>query len=91
MLLALIAPRPIYVASAAGDQWADPTGEFLALKEASEVYALYQLDNLSDEKMPDIDSPILKGFTSYHIRAGKHDVTKYDWEQYIAYAKNHLK
>ena len=38
MLLALIAPRLLYVASCSEDEWADPVNERLACRLASEVY-----------------------------------------------------
>lgn len=86
MLISLIAPRPVYVASATEDLWADPKGEFLSAKEASVVYNLYGIQGLSSTAMPDPDSPVI-GEVSYHLRTGKHDVTDYDWEQYIKFAK----
>lgn len=89
MLLALIAPRPLYVASATGDSWADPRGEFLSAKYASEVYQLYDYPGVLNEEMPLPDTP-LKGRISYHIRTGKHDITEYDWEQYIDFVKREL-
>lgn len=38
LLLAAIAPRALYVASAAEDEWADPVGEYLATAAALEVH-----------------------------------------------------
>lgn len=85
MLLALIAPRPLYVASAEGDQWSDPRGEFLSAWHASAVYALMGKKGIPSDSMPPLHQPV--GSTvRYHIRAGKHDVTLYDWQQYIAFA-----
>ncbi|HYK47929.1 MAG TPA: hypothetical protein VEV83_22280, partial [Parafilimonas sp.] len=85
MLLALIAPRPLYVASAAGDLWADPKGEFLSAVHAGEVYALFGKKGLGTDTMPAVDQPV--GNTiRYHIRSGGHAVTLYDWQQYLAFA-----
>jgi len=86
MLISLIAPRPVYIASATEDLWADPKGEFLSAKEASVVFNLYGIPGLSTTTMPEPDSPVL-GEVSYHLRTGVHDVTAYDWEQYIKFAK----
>ncbi len=90
MMLALIAPRPLYVASATEDLWADPKGEFLSARLCSEVYHLYGLEGLKAEEMPKPDSPVF-GVVSYHIRTGKHDITPYDWEQYIRFANEQVK
>ena len=85
-LLALIAPRPLYVASAADDLWSDPKGEFLSAWHAGTVYSLFGKKGLGADEMPPVEQSI--GNTiRYHIRKGKHNITLYDWQQYINFAK----
>lgn len=92
-LVALMAPRPVYIASAQEDLWADPFGEYLSGYNAVPVYSLYTavpFDGLSTPAHPEVHHPV-GNVIGYHVRAGKHDVTDYDWEQYIRFADKFFK
>lgn len=89
-LLALIAPRALYVASAGEDQWADPHGEFISAREASVVYQLYNHNGIADEEWPDVGKQVHGDKVGYHLRPGKHNLTPYDWERYIDFFKKNI-
>jgi hypothetical protein len=87
MLLGLIAPRALYVASAEADRWSDPRGECLGAYHASRVWQLYGKKGLVSDVMPAVNQPVMGQSVAYHIRTGKHDVTAFDWDQYIKFAE----
>jgi hypothetical protein len=71
--------------------WADPKGTFLAEKEAEKVYELYKLQSSLPDQPPSVNRPVVKPPLAYHIREGKHDLTAYDWAQFVRMADLHFK
>lgn len=91
MLLALIAPRLLYVASATEDAWSDPRNEFRAAVYAEPVYRLFGLEGLTVHTMPKPEEPVQAGCIGYHLRTGKHNLTEYDWARFMDFADRHLR
>ena len=86
MLIALVAPRAVYVASADEDLWADPRGEFLSLVHASPVYALWGEKPIGEAEMPPLEQPLIRGRRAYHVRTGVHNLLASDWSRFMDFA-----
>ena len=91
MLISLIAPRPVYATNASEDLWADPKGTFLSLKHAEPVFLLFGLKSELPKLPPALDTPIIRSPIGYHNRTGKHNLTVYDWTNFIKFADYHFK
>jgi hypothetical protein len=85
-VVALIAPRGVYVASADEDLWADPHGEYASLVAAAPVFETLGVSGISEPEMPSIDQPRIKGKTGYHVRTGGHNLGEQDWEWFLDFA-----
>jgi hypothetical protein len=80
-LLAAVAPRALYVASAEDDRWADPRGEYLALAAAAHQWG----KNLPTES-PETGKRLTDGRLGYHCRSGGHNLTGEDWVHFLEFA-----
>ncbi len=80
-LLASIAPRALYVASAEDDNWADPRGEYLALAAAAA-----QWGKVLPSEPPKTGGGLTDGGLGYHIRSGEHNLTAEDWDHFLDFA-----
>ncbi len=89
-LAALIAPRPLLIASATEDLWSDPRGEFLSGAGADPVYRLLGTDGLACREMPE-PGRLIESRIGYFLRAGRHDVTREDWLAMLSYADRYLR
>ena len=87
MLLALIAPRPLYVASRYLDDWADPKSERRACVLAGEAYELYGkkgvvLPGIEAEEV-ECDTAYHEGCIGYHVTSGDHTICPSDWKMFM--------
>ena len=87
MLLALIAPRYIYVTSSVLDTWADPQAEFRACHLATEAFRIYGwMPGIeAPEDKPELEVPYHDGHIAYHMKQGGHSLTRYDWDNVMDY------
>lgn len=91
MLVGSIAPRGVYITAAEDDKWADPKGMYLSVYHASSVYEhIYGITTLLDKHMPNINNPTDNKYVGFHIRDGEHDLTRYDWMQFLNFADRHF-
>jgi len=88
-LLALVAPRLLYVSSASEDHWAGQRGEFASAVLATPAWNLYGKAGLVQHGFPKPDEPLQAGNVGYHLRSGLHDITPYDWQCYLDFADGH--
>jgi hypothetical protein len=86
MLVSLIAPRAVYIASADRDLWADPRGEFLSLAYSSPVYGLWSYPPIEAGAMPALNEALHSGPRGYHVRQGIHNLTPADWHYFMDFS-----
>jgi hypothetical protein len=91
MLVALCAPRPVYVNGGRTDQWSDPKGEFLALVAAGPVYRLLGSKDLGVTELPALDKPVTTGSLAFHYHSGGHTAVPADWKAFLDFADRHYR
>jgi hypothetical protein len=91
MLIALCAPRPVYVNGGLTDQWSDPVGEFLALVAAGPVYRLLGGRDLGTTELPPLDAPVTGGDLAFHYHSGGHMAVPADWKAFLDFAERHFR
>ncbi|SHE53009.1 hypothetical protein SAMN05444274_101608 [Mariniphaga anaerophila] len=91
MLLACIAPRPLYVTSSITNNWSDPMGEYLSTYHATPVYELYGLKGQSAKQRPRINEPVEGIHLSYAIRSAGPGIIQEDWDRYLNFMEFHFK
>jgi pimeloyl-ACP methyl ester carboxylesterase len=90
MVIALNAPRPVFVTAGTQDLWADPYGQFLAQVAAGPVYRLLGKNDLGTTEMP-LDKPLITGELGFHLHSGGHVISAEDWKAFLDFADHHLK
>lgn len=92
MLIALSAPRPVFLTGGTKDQWADPVGEYLAAVAAGPVYRLLGRKDLGiAQAQPPLDTPVTGGDIGWHYHTGLHAATPEDWRAFLVFLDKYFK
>jgi predicted neuraminidase len=91
MLIALSAPRPVFVTGGTTDQWADPVGMFQAQVAAGPVYRLLGKRDLGATELPPLDTALTDGDLGWHYHTGGHTATSEDWKAFLAFAGKYFR
>ena len=91
-LVAAMAPRYVYAASAEEDEWADPESEYLSCYGAGQVYARLGLPGfVCEDRLPRAGDICHEGRIGYHMRTGAHFLSREDWNRFMDYADMHFR
>jgi hypothetical protein len=91
LLIALCAPRPVYVNGGLSDQWSDPKGEFLAVAAAGPVYRLLGKQDVGTTELPPLDQPKTTGSLGFHYHSSGHTAVPADWKSFLEFAERHFR
>lgn len=86
-LLALIAPRPVFLGNARRDVWSDPNSTYRAAQAASKVWALYGHRGLEQDGLADW-RPGAR--LVYWLRNGGHGTDQRDVDAFLAFLDAHF-
>lgn len=84
-LIAASAPNNVIVASAHLDDWADPYSEQLSCLGASPAFELFGKGFSGTEEKANVGDNFDEGKVAYHLRDGKHFMSRYDWNLNMDY------
>ena len=89
-LLAANAPHRVYVASAADDWWANPKNEYLSCVAANRFFKEQGLSGfVHPNRLPKVGEFLGEGHIGYHMRSGKHYLSREDWKYFMVYLEQH--
>ncbi|HEY3939159.1 MAG TPA: acetylxylan esterase [Bryobacteraceae bacterium] len=89
MLLALIAPRPLFLQTGDEDKWSDPRGEFLSALAVAPVYQLFGRPGLETDQLPPAGVSIMHTI-GFRMHAGKHGTNSSDWPEFVKFIDMHF-
>jgi len=89
-MMALVAPRPLFVTGGTQDIWADPLGEFKACVAATPVYTLLGKKGIAGLQMPAPDVSLIDSDLAFRFHEGGH-TDSLDWPAFIQFAKKYFK
>lgn len=94
LLIALIAPRPVFLSAGAtqGDGWVDAKGSFLAASAATPTYELLGKKGMPQgaNEFPPIDTALVDGEVGFRQHTGGHTDGP-TWPTFLAFAERFIK